>query len=41
MYYIHFDGRWYEYGNIVDARARAEYILNRTGVIVSIVDKLP
>lgn len=41
MYYIHFDGRWYDFGTMTDAKARAEYIFKQHGVIVSIVDKLP
>ena len=41
MLYIHHEGRWHTFGTMTDAKAYAEYAFNRTGAIVSIVDRLP
>ena len=40
MLYIHHAGRWYDFGTMTDALARAEYIFAQEGVIVSIVDRM-
>lgn len=40
MYYIQHEGVTYEYGTLTDAKAMADYIFRRTGVVVAITDSI-